>query len=90
MQAGIVVEAYEDHAEATGETLPNGASRFLEAVLCPVIMLQSGNDPDKADGLHKKVHEFCFIARSVNFPIRFAAKYLIAGSLSLALPSTTD
>ncbi len=76
--AGIVVEAYEDHAEATGETLPNGASRFLEAVLCPVITLQNGNDPDKADGLHKKVHDFCFIARSVNFPVRFAAKYLFA------------
>ncbi len=76
--SGIVVEAYEDHAEATGETLPNGASRFLEAVLCPVITLQNGNDPDKADGLHKKVHDFCFIARSVNFPVRFAAKYLFA------------
>jgi len=76
--AGIVVETYEDHAEATGETRPNGASRFLEAVLCPVITLQSGNDPDKADGLHKKVHEFCFIARSVNFPVRFAAIYLFA------------
>ena len=52
--------------------------RFLEAVLCPVITLQNGNDPDKADGLHKKVHDFCFIARSVNFPVRFAAKYLFA------------
>ena len=35
-------------------------------------------DLTKADSLHHDVHQFCFIARSVNFPIGYEATYVEA------------
>lgn len=72
--AGIVVTDYVDNPTAVGETLPNGAGRFLSATLRPTITISSG-DAAVADTLHHKVSEFCFIARSVNFPVTYAATY---------------
>ena len=69
--AGIVVTAYRDEPVGHGETLPNGAGRFLSAVLRPTISVQEGADLDRAAELHHEVHDFCFIARSVNFPVRY-------------------
>jgi organic hydroperoxide reductase OsmC/OhrA len=34
-------------------------------------MLQKGADLELAATLHQKVHAFCFIARSVNFPVSY-------------------
>ena len=67
--AGIVVTEYRDHPVGHGETLPNGAGRFLSAVLRPEITVRSGADLSVARSLHERVHEFCFIARSINFPV---------------------
>lgn len=68
--AGLIVTAYEDSPEATGEVEPGGAGRFAEAVLRPRITLRAGSDPDLAAALHDRIHEVCFIARSVSFPVR--------------------
>jgi organic hydroperoxide reductase OsmC/OhrA len=69
--AGIVVTDYHDDPIGHGETLPNGAGRFLAAVLRPKISVQEGADLGFAGELHHKVHDFCFIARSVNFPVSY-------------------
>jgi len=69
--AGIIVNNYRDNPVGHGETLPSGAGRFLSAVLRPTIMLQKGADLELAAALHQKVHAFCFIARSVNFPVSY-------------------
>ena len=69
--AGIVVTDYRDDPIGHGETLPNGAGRFLAAVLRPKISVQEGADLGFATALHHKVHDFCFIARSVNFPVSY-------------------
>lgn len=69
--AGIVVTAYEDDPVGHGETLPDGAGRFVSAVLRPRIAVQEGADLQLAAALHDRVHAFCFIARSVNFPVRY-------------------
>ena len=69
--AGIVVTGYRDDPIGQGETLPNGAGRFLAAVLRPKISMQEGADLEFAGELHHKVHDFCFIARSVNFPVSY-------------------
>lgn len=76
--AGVLVTAYEDDPVAVGETLPNGASRFLRATLRPRISLGHGADVVRADAIHARIHETCFIARSVNFPVDYAAEYLVA------------
>lgn len=73
--AGIVVTGYEDDPLAVGETDARGASRFLHATLRPRITLAAGSDPARADALHARVHDYCFIARSVNFPVTHAARY---------------
>jgi organic hydroperoxide reductase OsmC/OhrA len=67
--AGIVVISYEDQPAATMEEDAYGAGRFTDAVLRPRVVI-AGGDPEKATALHHKAHEFCFIAQSVNFPVR--------------------
>ncbi|MCX2724487.1 OsmC family protein [Roseibium salinum] len=74
--AGITVTAYEDAPEAIGESEPGGAGRFLRATLRPKITVPPGTDLAKADAIHGRIHDVCYIARSVNFPVRCEAVYL--------------
>ena len=73
--AHIVVEAYEDDPLGVGETERGGAGRFLRAVLRPRIVLAPGSSPEAADRIHHDIHQYCFIARSVNFPVTYEATY---------------
>ena len=68
---GIVVESYKDVPVATGETLPNGSGKFLRAVLRPSITIKKGGDVERAKAIHDEIHQYCFIARSVNFPVTY-------------------
>lgn len=68
--AGIVVTSYEDNAVGVGESEPSGKGKFIEAVLRPKITISEG-DADKARNIHDEIHKYCFIARSVNFPVRY-------------------
>jgi len=77
-KASIVVTGYEDAPLGVGETSPNGAGRFLRVTLRPVIRVRPGSDLAKADAIHHEVHHYCFIARSVNFPVEYEATYLEA------------
>jgi organic hydroperoxide reductase OsmC/OhrA len=74
--AGIVVRAYEDSPVGVGETGRRGEGRFISAVLRPRITVERGADLATADALHHKIHEYCFIARSVNFPVTYEASYV--------------
>lgn len=76
--AGLRVLAYEDHPEAIGESEPSGAGRFLRATLRPRITLATGSDRQAADAIHVRIHAVCFIARSVNFPVSYEARYFEA------------
>jgi len=66
---GVVVVGYEDAVEGVLEVDPDGAGRFTEVVLRPVVTI-AGGDPDLARGLHEEAHRLCFIAASVAFPVR--------------------
>jgi len=68
---GIVVISYQDNPVGVGETSPNGAGRFLSATLKPHIVVEAGADLAEAEAIHHRIHEYCFIARSVNFPVRY-------------------
>lgn len=74
-QAGIAVTSYQDDAVGVGESIPDGAGRFVRAILKPRIILAAGSDPDAADAIHHRIGAVCFIARSVNFPISYEATY---------------
>jgi len=72
--AGIEVLAYEDRAQGTMlEQEDGGAGQFTEVVLRPRVTLAEGADRARAEALHRIAHEKCFIARSVNFPVRVEA-----------------
>lgn len=73
--AGIVVTGYLDRPLGRGEVLASGAGRFVAAELRPEITLAPGTDLAAADAIHGRIHEVCFIARSVNFPVTCAATY---------------
>jgi len=74
-ESGVVVQAYRDTPIGVGETLPSGAGRFVSAVLRPVIDVPTGTNLELAADLHHRIHEFCFISRSVNFPVTYEPSF---------------
>ena len=68
-RSGISVVSYRDEAEGTMAEDPNGAGRFISAVLRPAIVIQAAGDIAEATRLLRDAHEYCFIANSVNFPV---------------------
>jgi organic hydroperoxide reductase OsmC/OhrA len=71
--AGIVVTEYED--DASGEMAENkdGSGQFTSVVLRPRMKITDPQRIEDARALHGRAHEFCFIARSVNFPVSHEA-----------------
>jgi organic hydroperoxide reductase OsmC/OhrA len=67
---GVVVTSYADTARGTMAETAGGGGHFTEVVLSPVVTVASSDMVDKALSLHEKAHETCFIASSVNFPVR--------------------
>jgi organic hydroperoxide reductase OsmC/OhrA len=76
---GIVVESYTDSAEGVLVTTPDGGGHFREVVLRPVVTISTG-DPEVAARIHADANRLCFIASSVNFPVRHEPT-VIAGGL---------
>jgi len=74
--AGIVVTAYRDAPVGIGEVSAGGAGRFTAAVLRPQVTLRAGADVDTATAIHHRIHQVCFIARSVNFPVSYEPTFL--------------
>jgi organic hydroperoxide reductase OsmC/OhrA len=73
-QAGITVTHYFDHASGTMKESANGGGQFAEVVLHPQVTILQTASIEQAIELHHKAHELCFIANSVNFPVRHVAK----------------
>ena len=67
--AGVCVLAYRDDAQGTMLDSPE-PGRFTEIILRPRVIIRSGDDVQLAARLHHSAHEKCFLANSVNFPIR--------------------
>ncbi|PWE27329.1 peroxiredoxin [Pararhodobacter marinus] len=78
-EAGIVVTAYEDDPEGVAEGRPGGAQRFARVVLRPKITVKPGADLARAEAIHHQIHEVCFIARSVNFPVGIEPVFTVEG-----------
>lgn len=70
-EARIVVRSYTDEPVGEGESAPDGSGRFIGAVLRPRIEVEAGCDLGRAEAIHHEIHKVCFIARSVNFPVRY-------------------
>jgi organic hydroperoxide reductase OsmC/OhrA len=68
-EAGVVVTAYEDHAEGFMVEDPETGGHFTRVVLRPVVTVAEASDPIAAKELHAEAHSRCFIANSVNFRV---------------------
>ncbi|MCB9948668.1 MAG: OsmC family protein [Rhodospirillaceae bacterium] len=71
-KAGVLVVDYEDDAEGT-MVFEKGSGHFVEAVLRPRTIVAKGTNLDLALDLHDQAHHVCFIAASMNFPVRHEA-----------------
>ncbi len=70
-EAGVVVTAYEDRAEGKMVFGRDGSGgHFEEVILRPRIAVTAASDASVAAALHADAHAKCFIANSVNFPVR--------------------
>ena len=72
--AGVIVVDYVDEATGIMEETSDGGGHFTEVTLNPVVTVTESSMIDKAKELHKKANEICFIAASVNFPVRHMAE----------------
>jgi len=66
---GVNVIAYEDDASGKLERVEKNF-KFTDVLLKPRVTIAPGSDPELARSLHEKAHHECFIANSVNFPVR--------------------
>ncbi|MGY1551105.1 OsmC family protein [Microbacterium sp. A588] len=83
VSAGVVVVSYRD--SATGVMTEDGRSggAFTEVLLRPQVIVVDAAMIGAAERAHADAHRMCFIANSVNFPVRHEAT-VTAGSASAA------
>jgi organic hydroperoxide reductase OsmC/OhrA len=68
--AGVVVTGYVDRARGVMTETEDGGGHFVEVVLRPEVTLNDERQRERAMTLHDDAHHCCFIASSVNFPVR--------------------
>jgi organic hydroperoxide reductase OsmC/OhrA len=67
--AGVIVIDYIDNATGTMVETPDGGGHFTEVTLNPIVTVTESSMVVKANELHKKANELCFVANSVKFPV---------------------
>ena len=67
---GIVVLSYTDDAEGIMAEGDDGAGEFTAVTLRPRVAIADPAHANRARELHQEAGRVCFIARSVNFPVR--------------------
>lgn len=75
---GVTVEAYRDEAQGVMVEDRERGGAFAHVTLRPQVTLRAGGDAALAEALHARAHHFCFIANSVNFPVRCEPRIVVA------------
>jgi organic hydroperoxide reductase OsmC/OhrA len=76
--AGVVVTGYTDDASGTMAETPGGGGHLTEVVLRPRVTVRDASMADTALALHEPASARCFIAASVNFPVRHEPEITVA------------
>ncbi len=66
---GIVVVDYIDNPVGIMEESPDGSGHFTGVTLHPVVTVSNQSMIDKANELHERANQLCFIANSCNFKV---------------------
>jgi organic hydroperoxide reductase OsmC/OhrA len=72
--SGIVVEDYTDDATGRMVETAEGGGHFEEVILKPTVRVNPEANLQVCIELHEKAHHLCFIASSMNFPVRCEPK----------------
>lgn len=67
---GVVVTGYTDDAVGTMVEDGAGSGAFTEVILRPRVTVADASMVEAARAAHAKANQLCFIANSVNFPVR--------------------
>lgn len=78
--AGVVVVDYFDEPQGSMATNSSGGGAFTEVLLHPTVVVAEPSMIEVAESLHEPAHQRCFIASSVNFPVRHAGTAIAAGA----------
>lgn len=78
-RARIAVLSYRDEATGSLMLTREGGGHFTDVVLRPHVVVSDATMVEKARELHSAAHKYCFIAGSVNFPVRTEATVQAAG-----------
>lgn len=78
VKAGIVVVDYVDNATGIMVVNEDGSGHFIEVTLNPIVTITDKSHLAKANELHAAANKLCFIANSVNFPVKHNAESKIA------------
>lgn len=74
---GLIVIGYEDNASGTMREVGAGG-HFTEVTLRPVVTIAAGQDAELAKSLHDAAGRDCYLAASMNFPVRHEVEIRIA------------
>ena len=66
----IVVMEYKDNAIGTMVENADGSGHFSSILLQPEVLISKKEHIDKANELHVEANKMCFIANSLNFPVK--------------------
>lgn len=77
---GVVVTAYEDAPYGVMAETDDDGGYFTEVVLRPRVTVAAAAMARAAGELHEQASEKCFIAHSVNFPVRHEPSVTVAGT----------
>ena len=81
---GVMVVGYSDAAEGVMVEDADGGGHFVEVVLRPVVTVAAESMVEVAEQLHAEASERCFIASSVNFPVRHEPQVVVAENATAA------
>ncbi|MGO2747427.1 OsmC family protein [Microbacterium sp.] len=73
VSAGVVVVSYRDRATAVMTEDGRSGGAFTDVLLRPEVVVADASMIAAAERAHDDAHRMCFIANSVNFPVRHEA-----------------
>ena len=68
--ASVIVTSYTDQPTGILVQKEDGGGSFSEVTLHPTVTVQNVNMIEKANALHAKANQKCFISNSVNFEVK--------------------
>jgi len=75
---GVEVLDYQDNATAVMEEDVITGGCFTQAILKPEVTISAASSKEVAEQQHEAAHHKCFIANSVNFPVKVEPTIIIA------------